>query len=192
MITKDDLQLVGVTAMFIASKFEEIYPPTAREFSYVTADTYSPEMIRKMEVSMLKQLNYQFNNPSVMLFLRRYSKLMSTNKAVHNLAKYILEQSLLEPTNSSIPSSKRAGGALLLAASLLDPSDPPQELWCDTLVVYSTYEVEHLRETMERLKKSLYEGHHNDRLKAVREKYAMSHFLEVSNLEVLNEENETC
>ena len=43
--TKDDLQLVGVTAMFIASKFEEIYPPSVSEFAYITADTYSAERI---------------------------------------------------------------------------------------------------------------------------------------------------
>ena len=177
--------------MFIASKYEEIYPPTASEFAYVAADTYTPERIRKMEVTMLKQLNYELNYPSAMLFLRRYSKLMETNKKVHNLAKYILEQSLLEPTNSSIPSSKRAGAALLLAASLLNPSDPPQKLWCATLVVYSSYEVRHLRETKRRLKKSLYEGHHNRHLKAIREKYAVSDFLEVSTLDVLDKEKET-
>ena len=44
-ITKDDLQLLGVTAMFIASKFEEIYPPSVGEFAFITADTYSEERI---------------------------------------------------------------------------------------------------------------------------------------------------
>ena len=187
--TKDDLQLVGVVAMFIASKFEEIYPPSVSEFAYVAADTYPADRIRKMEASLLRQLDYQFNNPSVILFLRRYSKLMETTKKVHNLAKYILELSLLDPTNSFIPSSKKAGAALLLAALLLNPSEPPQKLWCATLVVYSTYEVCHLRETKRRLKKSLYDGHHSDKLKAIREKYATSDFLEVSTLKVLDKEN---
>ena len=187
--TKDDLQLLGVTAMLIASKFEEIYPPSIGEFAYITADTYSEERIRKMEVVLLRQMDFQFNNPSVILFLRRYSKLMETNKKVHNLAKYILELSLLEPTNSSIPSSKKAGAALLLAASLLNPKDPLQKLWCATLVVYSTYEVRHLRDTKIRLKKSLYDGHHDEKLKAIRDKYATSDFMEVSTLRVLDKEN---
>ena len=175
--------------MLIASKFEEIYPPSIGEFAYITANTYSEERIRKMEVVLLRQMDFQFNNPSVILFLRRYSKLMETNKKVHNLAKYILELSLLEPTNSSIPSSKKAGAALLLAASLLNPKDPLQKLWCATLVVYSTYEVRHLRDTKIRLKKSLYDGHHDEKLKAIRDKYATSDFMEVSTLRVLDTEN---
>ena len=78
-----------VTAMLIASKFEEIYSPSIGEFAYITADTYSEERIRKMEVVLLRQMDFQFNNPSVILFLRRYSKLVEMNKKVHNLAKYI-------------------------------------------------------------------------------------------------------
>lgn len=172
--------------MFIASKYEEIYPPMVGEFAYTAADTYTTERIRKMEMVMLTNLDYQFNNPTVLLFLRRYSKLMSTDKRVHNLAKYILEQSLLEPSNSSIPSSKKAGAALLLAASILNPIEPLEKLWSTTLVVYSSYRVEQLQETKHKLERSFYEGHCHQRFKAVREKYAMSDFLQVSTLDVLN------
>ena len=114
---------------------------------------------------------------------------METSKKVHNLAMYILELSLFEPTNSFIPSSKKAGAALLLAASLMNPKDPLQKLWCATLVVYSTYEVRHLREAKRRLKRSLYDGYHNDKLKTIREKYATSDFMEASTLEILDKEN---
>ena len=174
--------------MLIASKYEEIYPPTIGEFVYITADSYSSERIRKMEVAMLTQLVYQLNNPSVMMFLRRYSKLMSTDKRVHNLAKYILEQSLLDPSISSIPNSRKAGAALLLAASILNPLDPPNKLWCQTLVVYSSYDVGHLEETKRRLEDSLYQGHCHERFKAVRDKYASSDYLQVSTLKVLNKD----
>ena len=103
------------------------------EFAYITVDTYSEERIRKMEVILPRQMDFQFNNPSVILFLCHYSKLMETNKKVHNLAKYILELSLPEPINSSIPSSKKAGAALLLAASLIEP----QRSIAEVVVCYS-------------------------------------------------------
>ena len=188
VISKDELQLLGLTAMFIASKFEEIYPPSIVEFAYVAADTYTTDSIRKMEGTVLKQLDYQLNYPSAIMFLRRYSKLMETSKRVHNLAKYILELSLLEPTNSFISSSKKAGAALLLSASLINPLDLPQKLWCATLVVYSSYEVHHFRETKKRLDRALYDGHHSNKLRAIREKYATSDFLEVSKLKVFDKE----
>ena len=172
--------------MLIASKIEEIYPPMVGELAYTAADTYTPENIRKMEVVMLTNLDYQFNNPTVLLFLRRYSTLMATNKQVHNLAKYILEQSLLEPTNSCIPNSKKAAAALLLAASIMNPKEPLEKLWCTTLVVYSSYKVEHLQETKNSLKRSFLEGHSDQRLRAIREKYALSDYLRVSTLEILN------
>lgn len=71
---KCDLQLVGVTAMLIASKYEEMYAPEVRDFVYITDNTYSSERIRKMEVEMLKELNYMFGNPLCLHFLRRNSK----------------------------------------------------------------------------------------------------------------------
>ena len=35
-VNKKELQLVGVTALFIASKFQEIYPPNIKDFIYIT------------------------------------------------------------------------------------------------------------------------------------------------------------
>ena len=40
-VTRQKLQLVGVTCMFIATKYEEIYPPDLRDFVYVTDKAYT-------------------------------------------------------------------------------------------------------------------------------------------------------
>ena len=40
-VSRQKLQLVGVTAMFIATKYEEIYPPDLRDFVYVTDKAYT-------------------------------------------------------------------------------------------------------------------------------------------------------
>ena len=40
VIMRKNLQLVGVAAMLIASKYEEIYPPTADDFVYITDYAY--------------------------------------------------------------------------------------------------------------------------------------------------------
>ena len=71
---KSDLQLVGVTAMLIASKYEEMYAPQVEDFVFITDKTYASERIRSMERHMLKVLDYSFGNPLCLHFLRRYSR----------------------------------------------------------------------------------------------------------------------
>ncbi len=34
-IDKDTVQLLGISALFIAAKYEEIYPPTVKDFIYI-------------------------------------------------------------------------------------------------------------------------------------------------------------
>lgn len=49
LIRKQQLQLVGVAALMVATKFEEIYPPSANDFVYITDDAYTREEILHME-----------------------------------------------------------------------------------------------------------------------------------------------
>ena len=45
-VKRNRLQLVGVTAMLVASKYEEIYAPQVEEFCYITDNTYTREQAR--------------------------------------------------------------------------------------------------------------------------------------------------
>lgn len=40
-VAKSEVQLVGVAALLISTKYEEIYPPTVKDFIYLTDNTYS-------------------------------------------------------------------------------------------------------------------------------------------------------
>jgi hypothetical protein len=73
-VPKMQLQLVGVTAMFVASKYEEMYVPAIDDFVYMTDNTYTKAEIRQMEISILKTLNFMFCKPLPLHFLRRFSK----------------------------------------------------------------------------------------------------------------------
>jgi cyclin B len=41
--------LVGIAALLIATKYEEIYPPTVKEFIYLTDDTFTRKEVLEME-----------------------------------------------------------------------------------------------------------------------------------------------
>ncbi len=70
-VARSQLQLVGITCMWIAAKYEEIYPPNVSEFSYITDNTYSREELVSMEEEVLKKLKYELTVPTPKTFLRR-------------------------------------------------------------------------------------------------------------------------
>lgn len=74
-VPKKMLQLVGVTGMFIASKYEEMYPPEIGDFAFVTDNTYTKLQIRQMEMKILRALNFSLGRPLPLHFLRRASKI---------------------------------------------------------------------------------------------------------------------
>lgn len=44
-VKRNRLQLVGVTSMLVAAKYEEIYAPQVEEFCYITDNTYTREQV---------------------------------------------------------------------------------------------------------------------------------------------------
>jgi len=61
-ITKHDYQLVGTACLWIASKYEEIYPPRMSNFIQVTDNTYSSSELKSMEGKILLALNFNLNH----------------------------------------------------------------------------------------------------------------------------------
>lgn len=90
------LQLVGVTALVVASKYEEIYPPALTDFIYVADDAYTRIQLLHMEMEILKTLEFQLYRPLPIQFLRRYSKIARVEELHHSIAKYFLELSSIE------------------------------------------------------------------------------------------------
>lgn len=57
-VQRSKLQLVGVSAMLITTKYEEIYPPTVKDFVYITDNAYSKEEVLDMESDVLSTLDF--------------------------------------------------------------------------------------------------------------------------------------
>lgn len=73
-VGKEELQLAGVSAMLLASKYEEMYAPEIGDFVYITDNAYNKAQIRKMEALIFKNLNFSVGKPLCLHFLRRNSK----------------------------------------------------------------------------------------------------------------------
>lgn len=61
--------------MFLASKYEEMYPPEISDFAYVTDRAYTTAQIRDMEMTILRVLKFKLGRPLPLQFLRRASKI---------------------------------------------------------------------------------------------------------------------
>merc|ERR1711872_454178 len=83
------LQLLGVSAMFIASKVEEMYAPEINDFVYITDNAYTAAEIRQMELRMLNTLGFNFSRPLPLHFLSL--RLLEPNATLANTWNPTLE-----------------------------------------------------------------------------------------------------
>lgn len=88
-ISLNKLQLVGLTAMFIAAKYEEVLCPSVQNFLYLAEGGYTDEEILKAERYMLKVLKFSFSYSNPMNFLRRISKADNYDIQTRTVAKFL-------------------------------------------------------------------------------------------------------
>merc|ERR1712111_124568 len=121
-IPRSKLQLVGVAAMFLVSKIEEVYAPAISDFVYITDNAYTEADIRQMELRIIRALKFDLSQPISLNFLRRYSKAGEVDVLQHSLAKYALEICLHDIDMVAIAGSLQAAAALCMSMLLLDKS----------------------------------------------------------------------
>lgn len=120
MVQLDRLQLVGVTAMFIASKYEEVLSPHVANFRHVADDGFTEDEILSAERYVLTALDYDLSYPNPMNFLRRISKADDYDIQTRTLGKYLMEISLLDHRFMNYLPSHVAAASMYLARAILD------------------------------------------------------------------------
>lgn len=120
VVQLDRLQLVGITAMFIASKYEEVLSPHIANFRHVADDGFTEDEILSAERFILSTLNYDLSYPNPMNFLRRISKADNYDIQSRTLGKYLMEISLLDHRFMPYRPSHVAAAAMYLARLILD------------------------------------------------------------------------
>jgi hypothetical protein len=123
VVQLDRLQLVGVTAMFIASKYEEVLSPHVANFRHVADDGFTEAEILSAERYILGALNYDLSYPNPMNFLRRISKADNYDIQTRTLGKYLMEISLLDHRFMEYLPSHVGAGAMYLARKILDKGE---------------------------------------------------------------------
>eukprot|EP01018_Ginkgo_biloba_P008678 Gb_07594 [translate_table: standard] len=182
-VIKQKLQLLGVSCMLIASKYEEICAPHVDEFCYITDNTYTREEVLDMETRVLNYLHFELTTPTTKSFLRRFVRAaQAANKAttlhLEFMGNYLAELTLVEYDFLQYLPSLIAASAVFLARIILDSGAHP---WNSTLQHYTGYKASDLRDCVY----AIYDLQVNKKcseLTAVRDKYRQHRFKCVSSL----------
>lgn len=175
-VSRPKLQLVGVAALFIAIKYEEMYCPDISDFIYIADNAYTKKDLLKMEIVVLKCLGFSLGRPLPLHFLRRASKAGMVDASVHNLAKYLLELTIIEYDMAHIRPSLLAAAALWVSLQLLGSG-----VWTKDLTYYSRYTEKDMEPVASRMCRNLLSAAApSNRLNAIYNKYKSSKFEAVS------------
>ncbi|QRV80362.1 Cyclin, N-terminal domain [Ceratobasidium sp. AG-Ba] len=128
------LQLVGITSLFIASKYEEIMAPSVQNFLKVSDSTYTEQEILQAEKYILRTLGWDLSYPNPMSWLRRASKADAYDVQTRTMAKFLVEVSIVEERLIKCPPSLLSAAALWLSRLILDRDE-----WSANLEHYSGY-----------------------------------------------------
>jgi G2/mitotic-specific cyclin 2 len=119
-VTVERLQLIGITALLIASKYEEVMAPSIEAFIYIADGGYTEEEILKAERYLLKVVNFDLSYPNPMNFLRRISKADDYDIHTRTIAKYLIEISLVDDRFLRYTPSLVAAAGMFLSRQMME------------------------------------------------------------------------
>lgn len=178
-VMRSRLQLVGVVAMFIASKFEEMRPPDVHEFVYITDNSCTRDEILVMECTMLTTLGFQIAGPTAVHFLELLHRMNSSDEMHRQLTQYAAELALVELHMLQHTPSELAAAAVLVGNEALGR----QPAWPAVLARESLHSEQALRGCAQELR-SLLRGAASTNLQAVRRKFSLPRYQSVARIAV--------
>ena len=124
-LARPHLQLLGVTALFVATKHEECWCPSVDNLGRITDGAYTVRQVLSMEITILRVLKFKVSAPTPYHFLVHALRLMGTDERswLGKCSMALLDRSLqeadiwlgskplgwaktgLEPANAALPKS---------------------------------------------------------------------------------------
>ncbi|THG10438.1 hypothetical protein TEA_003236 [Camellia sinensis var. sinensis] len=135
-IKKNEMQLVGLTALLLASKYEDFWHPRVLDLISISVESYTRDQMLGMEKAMLKKLKFRLNAPTPYMFMLRFLKASQSDAKVcgelrsqlisrpcfsaqttelEHLAFYLIEQCLVEYEALKFKSSLLCASAIYVA-----------------------------------------------------------------------------
>lgn len=175
VIMRNRLQLVGVTAMLIACKYEEIYAPEVRDFVYITDKAYTKEEIFQMENDMLSTLEYNITVPSSFRYMEVFNRYLKLEENAIMFCRYLLELFLIEYKMIKYNPSLLAAATMYITLKITKKSE------AEKVTQLTGYSDEILKECAKDIC-GILDNVEKNSLQAVRKKFSLPKFMEVAKI----------
>ncbi|GAU40832.1 hypothetical protein TSUD_287690 [Trifolium subterraneum] len=95
VVPRKELQLVGISSMLIASKYEDIWAPEVNDFVCISDNAYVGDQVLIMEKTILRKLEWYLTVPTPYVFMIRYIKASTPDKEMENMVNFLGELSMM-------------------------------------------------------------------------------------------------
>jgi G2/mitotic-specific cyclin 3/4 len=112
------MQLVGISSLLVAAKYEETYCPKPAYMASLTKGICTEKDVLSAERYIVNILGYDMGWPGPLNFLRRLMMIDDYDLGVRVIAKYLLELSLMYECFIGVPSDMMAAAAYRLASAV--------------------------------------------------------------------------
>ncbi|PSS15746.1 G2/mitotic-specific cyclin S13-6 like [Actinidia chinensis var. chinensis] len=141
-VLRRELQLVGLSAMLMASKYEEIWAPEVNDFVCISDRAYTHEQVLIMEKRILGELEWNLTVPTPYMFLVRFIKACIPSDHddhdqphMENMVYFLAELGVMNYATVIYCPSMLAASAVYAARCTLNKTP----LWNDTLKLHTGF-----------------------------------------------------
>ncbi|MED6199103.1 hypothetical protein PIB30_072737 [Stylosanthes scabra] len=154
-IKKTDMQLVGLTALLLASKYEDFWHPRVKDLTSISVESYTRDQMLEMEKLILRKLKFRLNAPTPYVFL------------LEHMAFFLVDLCLVEYETLAFKPSLLCASALYVARCTLQ-IEPP---WTPLLQKHARYDISEIRGCANMIL-NLHKAANVGKLKVAYEKYS--------------------
>ena len=177
------LQLVGITSLMLVSKYEEIYPPSLKEYVGVCDNAYCREELLEMEAKILLDLEFDLTHTNSLAFLTHFQLKLNMEPKAFMFGRYILENALFDTSSLKYGNLVLAAGAVFLVNKIFKIENWKTKFEEVTLVSESTAKIcaKDLYQIMQKVDCS--------NLTALKRKFSTPEYFEVSKYRIERVQN---
>ena len=177
----NSFQLLGATALHIAAKYEEIYPPEIRDYIIVSSKAFTKEDVINMEMIILDILKFDILCISPYVFLDRIYFISKENCIdVYNLCSMFIEFCFLSTDIMKNKQSLIASSMFYLALKIIYPKR--SKIWDDKLLIHTGYKENKIKNVIKEFI-NYFKGNYKDKkgkLNAIFVKYNLEKYGKVA------------